>query len=240
MSLAVLVKSCHRDLDRGCHEAIRSSWGRDLKALGVDTFFFMGYDPSQQDTRQCRRYISGEVVVDCKDDYESLPTKTRRMCQWLGSKMFKHVFLCDVDTLIKAKELLATDFESYDYSGKFPNGAYPGCPPYRHTDDRGNVHRECRGWASGGIGYFLSRRAAELIAATPPTHWAEDFFVGQTLAPEFDAKRMTGATREMGNGIVTSHFPKTSGTGEYKPEYMKMAYDSGSFESLFRTGKLVA
>lgn len=239
MKLAILVKSCHRDLDRGCHDAIRSTWARDLKMLGVDTFFFVGRDPSQQDTRRTRKYSAGEVVVDSPDDYMGLPIKTRRICQWVGNKMFKHVFLCDVDTLVKPS-LLTTGYEIFDYAGKFANGAYPGCPPYRYKDDRGEIHDECRGWASGGVGYFLSRRAAELVAVTPPKHWAEDFYVGHVLAAEFDKKTMTGSAMPLGDGIGTSHFPKTGGTPTYEPRYMQMAYEAGSFENLFRQGKLVA
>ena len=240
MNLAVCVKSCHKHLDEGYHEAIRGTWARDLKALGVETYFFVGTDPSQQDTRRCRRYVSNEVVVDCKDDYESLPVKTRRICQWTMGKTFERIFLCDTDTLIKAKELLATGFEAFDYAGYFgKEGTSPGCAPFSYTDAYG-TYPECRAWASGGVGYFLSRRAAEIIAATPPTYWAEDLQVGQTLAPEFDTKRMIGSAMNMGNGVVTSHFVKTNGTPEYKPEYMKLAYELGSFENLYRKGKLVA
>ena len=239
MKLAVLVKSCHRDLDSGCHDAIRTTWGRDLKTLGVETCFFVGRDPSQQDTRRVRRYSSDEVVVDCQDNYDSLPTKTRRMCQWVGNKMFKHVFLCDTDTLINAKVLLSSGFESFDYAGRFIKvGTYPGSPPFRYQDERGETYSECRAWASGGWGYFLSRRAAELIASTPVSGWAEDLFVGQVLAPMIDDKTFTGANLDV-NTLGTSHYPRNVST-PYKPEFMKMAMEAGSFDALFRTGKLVA
>lgn len=49
--LAICIKSCHRDMDAGLHSAIRETWGKDAQALGISLFFFMGEDPTQQETR---------------------------------------------------------------------------------------------------------------------------------------------------------------------------------------------
>ena len=237
MNLAVCVKSCHKHLDEGYHEAIRGTWARDLKAFGVETYFFVGTDPSQQDTRRCRRYVSNEVVVDCKDDYESLPVKTRRICQWAMGKTFERIFLCDTDTYISARSFLTSDFKWYDYAGWFKNNQLPGGSPFSYTDAYGS-YPECRAWASGGWGYFLSRRAADVIGSTPPTYWAEDFQTGQTLAPLIDT-HMLKATNFTPGVLGTSHYPKVS--MPYKPEYMKLAADvGGDFDELFKKGKLVA
>ena len=238
MNLAVCVKSCHKDLDRGCHDAIRSTWGLDLKALGVETYFFMGSDPSQQDTRRCRRYVSNEVVVDCRDDYESLPVKTRRICQWVMGKTFERVFLCDTDTYINARAFLSSSFERYDYAGRFiKDGTYPGGPPFRYEDEHGNLYPECRAWASGGWGYFLSRRAANVIASTPPTMWAEDMQVGNSLASGIDNGVLIG-TSMTEDTLGTFHYPKV--TTPYKPEFMVLAHKYNSFNVLFKKGILVA
>jgi len=237
VSLAVCVKSCHRDLDGGFHEPIRGTWGKDLAALGVPVYFFMGTDPTQQDTRRCRRYVNGEVVVDCKDDYESLPVKTRRICQWAMGKTFKHIFLCDVDTYIIAKTFLTSGFEKYDYAGWFKNNRLPGSAPFAYTDEHGS-YPECRAWASGGWGYFLSLQAADIIATTPPTWWAEDLQVGNILAAWFDTGIFKGLNLTP-DVLGTSHFPKVS--IPYKPEYMKMVQEvGGNFDDLFKERKLVA
>lgn len=237
MNLAICVKSCHKHLDEGYHEAIRNTWARDLKALGVETYFFVGQDPSQQDTRRCRRYVSNEVVVDCRDDYESLPAKTRRICQWVMGKTFERIFLCDTDTYINARAFLMSDFKWYDYAGWFKNNQLPSGPPFKYQDERGNVYSECRAWASGGWGYFLSRRAADVIAATPPTYWAEDLQVGQTLAPLID-KHMLKATNFIPDILGTDHFPKIA--TPYDPKFMTEAHKYGSFKALFQKGILVA
>lgn len=233
IKLAIAVKSCHKDLDRGCHDAIRSTWGRDFKARGIDVFFFVGKDPTQEDTRRVRRYVSGEVVVDCKDDYESLPVKTRRICQWVNSKMFSHIYLCDNDTMVHPDKILSSGFEKYDYSASQWWGGEPGDPPFHYSDSYGD-YPECRVWASGGFGYFLSRKAADIVANTYPKHWAEDMFVGDALAPFIDKREITVAKLS----VMTDHFPRCA--VKYDPKYLAPAYQHGSFKWLFNGGPLVA
>lgn len=239
IKLAIAVKSCHRDLDAGLHEAIRGTWGRDAKALGIDVFFFVGRDPMQQDTRRVRRYENGEVVLDCDDSYDYLPLKTRRICQWLTGKVYKHLFFCDTDTFVRSKQLLTTGFEWYDYFGDFFDNQ-PGAAPFKFTDARGNLFEECRAWASGGFGYFLSRRAADIIASTPPNFWAEDMYVGNVLAPAIDQHFLKAESikiRGERNGI-TEHWPKTATV--FTPEYARLAYENGGFHQLYANGILTA
>jgi hypothetical protein len=235
--LAIVVKSCHRDLDRGCHDVIRQTWGRDLKARGVDTFFFVGKDPTQEETRRVRKYESGEVVVDCKDDYLSLPVKTRRICQWLGSKMFSHAFFCDNDTMLFPDQLLNSGFEKYDYSASHwwvgRGLGDPGVPPFHYVDS-GGEYPECRAWASGGFGYFLSHKASNIVADAQPTIWAEDLFVGQLLAPLIDKRELIVGKFSP----ITEHFP-TCAT-KYDPKYMIQSYEKKTWKWLFNGGPLVA
>jgi Galactosyltransferase len=239
VKLAVCVKSCHRDLDAGFHEAIRGTWGRDAKALGIDVFFFVGKDPTQQDTRRVRRYVNGEVVLDCDDSYEYLPVKTRRICQWLAGKVFSHLFLCDTDTFVRPKLLTKTGFELFDYMGDFFD-KHPGQAPFVYKDERGNTLNECRAWASGGFGYFLSRRAADIVAATPPRFWAEDLYVGNVLAPAIDQHMLKAQSIKLlgERNAPTEHWPKT--TVKINPELIRLAYQNGGFRELYVKGILVA
>jgi hypothetical protein len=234
--LAICIKSCHRDMDAGYHDAIRTTWGRDAKALGIDLYFFMGKDPTQQDTRRVRRYVTGEIVLDCADDYDSLPIKTRRICQWVQAKMYQYLFLCDNDTFVKPKLLLQTDFKNFDYAGDF-FANNPGQAPFKYTDERGLVHPECRAWASGGFGYFLSRRATEGIAAVPPVGWAEDFYAGQVMAPAIDANYITAASFHFRDEGTTEHWNKRI-TTKLTPEIIRLAYEHGGFKNLFVKGLL--
>lgn len=237
--LAIAVKSCHRDLDAGFHEAIRGTWGQEAKALGIDLFFFVGKDPTQNDTRRVRRYVNGEVVLDCDDSYDYLPVKTRRICQWLGGKVFSHLFLCDNDTLVRPKLFSTTGFELLDYLGDFFANS-PGQAPFKYTDERGNTYNECRSWASGGFGYFLSRRAADIVASTPPRFWAEDLYVGNTLAPAIDQHIIkAGSIKLRGErNVLTEHWPKTA--VKFEPKHIQLAYQNDGFRNLYLKGLLTA
>lgn len=237
--LAIAVKSCHRDLDAGLHEAIRGTWGRDAKALGIDLFFFMGRDAQQSDTRRSRRYVNGEVVLECDDDYESLTVKTRRICQWLGGKIFSHLFFCDVDTFVRPNLFKNIGLQWFDYVGDFFEHP-PGSAPWRYVDERGNRYDECRGWASGGFGYFLSRRAAEVIAESPSRYWAEDMYVGNTLAPLIDKHMLKAESIKLRGerNALTEHWPKTS--VKLEPKYLQLAYQHGGFRELYLKGILTA
>jgi len=234
--LAICLKSCHRDLDAGFHSAIRETWGQDAKASGVDVFFFLGRDAMQQETRQLRRYVSGEVVLDCPDDYDSLPFKTRRICQWVMNKMFTHVFLCDTDTYVNVKNLLKTGFEKYDYLGKFLVGE-PGGAPFNYTDEYGSRFDQFRGWASGGFGYFLSRKAVDIVADTRPAVWAEDAYVGQSLAPALDKGELKGGNIDLDNTFhATEHWNKKRITTPFTPDAIRLAHKNGGFRELFKKG----
>jgi hypothetical protein len=236
--LAIAVKSCNEDMRRGCHAAIRETWGKDARALGIDVFFFVGIDPRIVNARLQHRYESDEKVLDCNDDYFNLPAKTRRICQWGVNKTYDHLFFCDVDTFIKPTALRALDYQMWDYAGKFnvPD-RYPGCAPFRYQDQHG-IYNECRAWASGGWGYFLSHRAAGIVGNTYPSVWAEDMFVGHALAKGID-QHMLKATH-LDNLVygATWHWPKTG--IPYEPKYMRWAQELGNFTEIFRQGRLVA
>ena len=235
--LTICVKSCHRDLEAGFHDAIRGTWGKDAKTLGVDVFFFMGEDPTQQSTRRSWRYTPGDVVLDCDDSYEALPYKTRRICQWLLGKTYSHAFLCDVDTFVRPKQLLSTGFESYDYLGQFLVGE-PGGAPFHYSDEHG-AYDDMRGWASGGFGYFISKKAASIVAETTPNVWAEDAFVGQSLAPFIDEKKVVSAHVDLQQRQVTEHFGKNK-PQQFTPKILQEAYQHGGFKALYVKGLYVA
>ena len=237
IKLAICVKSCHRDLEAGFHDAIRATWGKDAKALGIDVFFFMGEDPTQQATRRSWRYSSGEIVVDSDDSYEALPYKTRRICQWAGSKIFTNLFLCDVDTFVRPNNLKESGFEEFDYFGQFLVGE-PGGAPFRYADEHA-VYDEFRGWASGGFGYFLSKKAASIVADTTPNVWAEDAFVGQALAPYIDKKEIKSGNVDLKATQVTEHFGKNL-PQQFTPKILQEAYQHGGFKALYVKGLYVA
>lgn len=219
--LIIAVKSCQRDLERGDHVAIRRTWGADAKAAGIDVRFFVG---SKNLSQIPFRPLGDEVGLDCDDTYKGLPFKTRAICQWARGKLLSHIFLCDTDTYVYVKYLLTSGFEKYDFMGQMLHPLNKPFP-YRTIDLDGapEVHDPCYTWASGGLGYFLSRRAAVDVSESFPNSWAEDLYVGQVMGPNLMYKGWTA--KDVGGNTYTGnmyswHFPQNSTIGgKYDPKY---------------------
>ena len=216
-NLVICVKSCQEHLEKGYHDVIRKTWGADARANGVDVRFFVGANPA--------KYEADEVHVNAADDYRGLPYKTRDICRWAAGKQIRHIYLCDTDTYLHIPYLLSSHYELYDYQGAMMHKCgsvfkYDVITQYGEPEK----HDPCYTWASGGFGYFLSKRAASLVAYEQPNSWAEDLWVGQVVGPEIVAGTMKGmSTREnnyTGNNY-SWHFTRGiyGDGGPYKPEY---------------------
>lgn len=182
--MIVAVKSCWHDRNRGCHQIIRETWGKD-----VDVRFFLGGNNGGIWD------MHDEVIVDSPDNLDGLPFKVHEMCKYLKDKT-DYAFFCDTDTFLATKRLFACGYQKYDYAGKIDVIGKPGVP-VTYVDCRGTTIKNCFPFASGGFGYFLSRKAMEVIAAQPPSpedpsSWAEDLWVAQRLGPHIQAGEMTG------------------------------------------------
>jgi len=176
MSLLLAVKSCERDAQQGFHQAIRETWGTYANA---PVNFFIGGE-------RVLSVVSGdEVRLNCPDGYWELPHKTKAILQWfLGWTEHSHIFLMDCDTFV-SPEFFQLNYQEYDYAGRFgfwPTGTKMGTT-FAYNDGLGNTIDPCHAWASGGYGYFLSRKAAQLVVDSTPMSWAEDLWVGQVLGP---------------------------------------------------------
>jgi hypothetical protein len=103
--------------------------------------------------------------LEVSDDYEQLPAKVKAVCEFALDNNFDFLFKCDSDTFIFLDRLLASGFEQYDYSGW-----------------TGGIAEVSEEYASGGAGYWLSRKAFEIVAKAPLTkETAEDKWVGRVL-----------------------------------------------------------
>jgi hypothetical protein len=196
MKLLIAVKSCQADQDRGLHDAIRSTWGAAAKTLGIEVRFFVA--------ASFTAHQSDEIHLKCQDDYESLPFKTREICRWAFGKMFSHIFLCDTDTVVSPRKLLASGFEKFDYAGKIDRPL--GVPFSYETISRNGVREVSLRypWASGGYGYFLSRKAFEMVMTEYPTTWAEDLWVAQILGPSIPKGDIIALS--MPRGTYSEHY----------------------------------
>ncbi len=233
--LLVAVKSCHRDREAGFHDVIRETWGRDLKNLGVEVRFFMGHNGGPikgHNAGPAFTMQKDESIVDAADTYEALPHKTRGIAKWSLDRMFDHIFLCDNDTIVNAKELMKLPFEIFDYAGHFKGGQAELGQTFYYKDHAGE-YPNCYAWASGGMGYFISKQAATIVADVFPKFWAEDMYVGQCLGPLIQNGTYFGGALEM-NRVATWHYRKSPKDPKFTADILRMIYQDGGPEKLYK------
>lgn len=160
--------------------------------------------------RPARRAGGYKLFLDCRDDYENLPWKTIHFCRWaLGRDDWDMLGKGDDDCWVSPSRLAAYDFTGKDYVGCLadPGDGWAQLPPY----------------ASGGAGYFMSRRLVESVAACErlPEHprGAEDVVVGQIakeagIALSPDPRFLPYADENLrpkaDNEYITGHFRHAS------------------------------
>jgi hypothetical protein len=217
--MLICVKSCERDALNGANQAIRETWGKDR------AIFFLGATNIQPK--------NDEFVLDCPDDYDSLPLKTRAIAKVVSGKEYPFAFLCDTDTFVIPERLLKSGFQEYDYMGLFGTGYNTDGhfdhkitgPWDRKAPDM--MMNDVYPWASGGHGYCLSLAAMRMVASTEPMHWAEDFCVGQILGPAIEAGILTSYNHPRFNGYVVDHWSTTGQNKAYDPQWMRDRYREG-------------
>ncbi len=208
MRLLIAVKSCRRDKERGDHQVIRDTWGKHIPE-NANLLFFMGYVPHYM-------LENDEVMVDAPDDYDNLAYKTRAIARWFLDTVYDFVFFCDNDTFIVPERLIRCGFQNYDVAGRF--GSLHSLGTTFHYRDPKGVYPDCHPWPSGGIGYFLSRKAAEIIAHQEQTLFVEDMQVGQVLGPLIQMGKITAYDIPSFECNVSWHFPRRAyGNQVYNP-----------------------
>lgn len=154
MKVLVAIKSCWAHAGR--NEQCRRTW---LLNRAVDYRFFVGQGSSRYDL------LPDEAMLDCPDDYASLPFKTQAICRWSLEKDQDFVFFCDNDTYCCVPRLLGSDFYRADYTGFFVRCV--SCEPDAegHCTCVTGEGQRLYSYASGGSGYWLNRRAMEVVEA---------------------------------------------------------------------------
>lgn len=186
MKVLIAIKSCRRDCRNGFNQAVRNTWLHDCP---VDYRFFVGNGDGP--------LAADEELLGCGDAYMDLPHKTRAICAWAFARDYDHAFMADTDTYANVPKLLASGFQEYDVTGYF-NGpiGVPGAVEGKYA------------WVSGGAGYWVSRRVMEMLAASEPSSWAEDLWVGQVVGEAVQHGQLT-AKNHPGygdNNEITSHY----------------------------------
>jgi hypothetical protein len=183
MRCLIAISSCGDFERNGNNQAMRETWLPDLLKFpywgtgyhAVDYKFFFGVG---QDAPMLKDSV---ILPDLPDDYGHLTYKTQASLRWADAQGYDFVFRCFPDTYVRVERLLSPNcpFFLYDYYGDFR-----GDPSTNEV-----THQRAQNYASGGPGYWLSRRAFELLLEAPVlgvwrdeiTPYAEDLWVGNIL-----------------------------------------------------------
>jgi hypothetical protein len=219
--ILIAIKSCRRDQYNGYNDGVRNTWLRDLR--GANYCFVLGNGAT--------RLHPDELILDCGDRYEDLPRKTHALCKWNNEHGYDYIFLCDTDTFVVPSRLEGSH-DGKDYVGFF-NGTI-GKPK--------EVYWCLYAWASGGSGYWLSKRAAQIVSEVNPDAYSmcpetripsEDLMIGQILGPylergELQAKhdpRFGRSFRDDYMAEISSHYQAVSAGRELPSTWMMKHYE---------------
>lgn len=198
--LIVGALSCCSPQYQRRREKCMRTWLPELERAGVEVLFLVGVGDSIDKPRvvepEEHGRIGRELQIPCPDTYAALPQKTAAFCRWAcEQRAFDYLFKCDDDTYLVPGRLLERDLRGIDYLG---SPLFIGIP-----------------YASGGAGYFLSRRATEYVAdQMKEREGPEDLIVSQhlhkngiRLHPDrgFVAVRNDVLRPKPDNYLVTSH-----------------------------------
>lgn len=177
MRLLVAVSTCWDFEKNGSNQVIRDCWLRDCAAVGIDYRLFVGFGQGAEDD-----FLFGKMHHDTiflpqiEDGYGHLSYKTQASLRWAHAVGYDFVFRCFPDTYCRPERLIKCGFEAHDYYGDF-RGEH--CTPDNYP--------------SGGPGYWMSRKAYELLLNAPIEgagaqgkhtrvwSYAEDLWAGQIL-----------------------------------------------------------
>lgn len=186
MRVLIAIISFQGDAENGNHDKIRQTWGKDVATAGADLRFFLGrrdgqYRPQadevlipwQKDgTRTCAHpYWHAEPGCGCVEYWQVL---YRGMMDWSLANGYDFAFFAENDTFIVPRKLMKTEFEQYDLSGWLM---------YTHADKPDQFYPE-----PGG--YFLSKKAMEIVSATTPNHLHFENLVIDVLKPRGGIKSL--------------------------------------------------
>lgn len=182
MKILIGVLSCARD--KRWHQLIRDTW---LEESPVDYRFFFG--------RDCEVTADDELKLEASDGTQT--SSVREFVRFALEHDYGYVFKCDIDTYVHVPRLLASEFETHDWSGGF-GSLQTG--PY------------------GGSGYWLSVDAMKDVLKwgrddLTPRPWDEDKWIGAALikagrTPYLDFRYHSDTSEgpEKSNNLITAHW----------------------------------
>ncbi len=152
----IAIITCEKNHDRVQRQL--DTWIPVAREIGYDVQIFDG------------------VRLGVPDDYASLPLKTKALCKWALTNKYKHVLKIDDDGLIRVDRFKKIE---NDYAGILIGPNDLGC--FRIKVPNAVTGTYPSPYCSGGA-YWMSERSMRIIAETEINDWAEDRWVGNTLA----------------------------------------------------------
>jgi len=224
----VAISSCYDFEKNRNNDAMRDTWLPDLQRFGVDYRFFFGVGQGAESTRLKHDCV---LLPSVEDDYGHLTYKTRASLGWAFVHEYDFVFRCFPDTYVRVDRLMTCGFQNFDYYGDFR-----GDPSTNEV-----THQKAQNYASGGPGYWLSKRAYSLLISAPVlgvwrdeiTPYTEDLWCGNILGRHLELKlkyfddtkrfinRGSRSWPTPENDVITSHL---SCPEKYTPEFMYAAH----------------
>ena len=162
MRRLIAITSCQKFRDR--IGILRATWLPEVR--DADVRIFMGQGAEARDPE--------DVLLDVPDDYEHLRHKVQAAFAWSVEHGYDYTLKVDDDVLV-LPDRLKNCFCERDYVGRVRGPSRENIAPRIYGNSETNF--------CSGFGYVLSRRAAEIVAASPDNgDWAEDRYVGNMLA----------------------------------------------------------
>ena len=190
MKILVSISSCEAYEKAGLNDPLRETWLPDAVKLGMDYKFFHGAGSTPKDD---------VVVLPVDDSLGGLTEKAKAKAKWAVENGYDFVFSCFPDTYACASRLYSSDFRSFDYFGRIHQ--HVGGAPY----------------CQGGPGYFLSRKACEILYKNETSYLNDDCWIGDVLnTPGIlrgDSRDFTyvGPGPVVGNTSITNHLSTQPG-----------------------------
>jgi hypothetical protein len=263
MKCFISISSCARDIQQGYNQAMRDTWLPTLKDYGnFDYKFFVGsgkyegYEEGIEKTWETNAWVDqvipkaykqaektfpddlklkdDEIMLDVPDGYKYLSLKTKLSHQYALENGYDFVFQCFTDTYVRVHNLVESGFEKHDYVG-FSFGL-------DYISFR---------YASGGAGYWLSKKATELLVSSPITHWAEDVWSGEVMFKngiKFERDERYRPFLSDDGSIklesITEHLAQVENHGKYTPQVMYDVHEKAKvydeeFDKLFNKVKIL-
>lgn len=147
MKVLISILSCHSL--RYCEQSLRDTWIPEIPS-GIDYKFFLGRREGIDDSSLIL-LDNDEVKLDVDDSFEGITKKTVATQRWALENGYDYMYKCDLDTLVRPTLLINSGFQNFEYSGG-RNGFF----------------------ASGGSGYWLSKRSMEVTSSKPVVYGPEE------------------------------------------------------------------